>query len=63
MTMVIKMYGKDNSLEDILEFLLEQFTLEELLEMNDITELEVLEILYHEGFLTEPERVFPERDV
>lgn len=49
------MYGKENTLTDILEFLLEQFTLEEVLEMNDITPLEALERLYNEGLITQPE--------
>lgn len=54
----MKMYGKENTLDDIFEFLLEQFTLEEILELNDITEAEVLEMLFEKGLLTEPERVF-----
>lgn len=52
------MYGKENSLEDVFEFLLEQFTLEEILEMNNLNPAEILELLYLEGLLTEPERVF-----
>ena len=52
------MYGKDNSLNDVLEFLLEQFTLEEILEMNDLTQIEILNILFDEGLLFQPERVF-----
>jgi hypothetical protein len=55
------MYGKDNSIEDIFEFLLEQFSLEEILEMNNLSTTEVLTILFEEGLLSEPERVF-ERD-
>jgi hypothetical protein len=59
---VMRMYGKDNDLDDLLEFLLEQFTLEEILEINDLTEREVLLILFREGLLVEPERVFKPGD-
>jgi beta-N-acetylglucosaminidase len=52
------MYGKDNTLEEKLEFLLEQFTFEEVLEMNDISESEILKLLFHEGLLHQPERMF-----
>lgn len=56
------MYGKENSIDDLLEFLLEQFTLEELLEMNDLTEIEVLKVLFTEGLLVQPERVLQQEE-
>lgn len=54
----MQMYGKANTLEDVFEFLLEQFSLDEILEMNDLTEVEVLELLFKEGLITQPERSF-----
>lgn len=54
-------FGHENTLEDLLEFLLEQFTFEELLEMNDLTETEVLLTLYEGGLLGQPATIlFPE---
>ena len=39
------------------EILLANFSLEEILELNDISEEEVIEILYENGWLTEPENI------
>ena len=47
-------FGHENTLEDIFEFLLEQFTLEEILEMNDLTETDVLLSLFEGGLLGQP---------
>lgn len=45
---------------NIEEILLANFTLEELLELNDITEEEVVELLHKQGWLSEPENLIRE---
>lgn len=42
------------------EILLANFSLEELLELNDISEEEVIELLYAQGWLNEPENLIRE---
>lgn len=42
------------------EILLANFTLEEILELNDISEEEVVNLLYDNGWLNEPENVLRE---
>lgn len=57
------MFGHENTLEDLLEFLLEQFTFEELLEMNDLSETDVLLALFEGGLLGQPARIlFPDEN-
>lgn len=48
------MYGY----EDLAEEILRDFSLEEILEMNDLTEEEVLSVLIDRGLVNEPERYF-----
>ncbi len=45
------------------EILLANFTLEELLEYNDISEEEVIEILFDMGLINEPESLIREFEV
>lgn len=54
------MFGQSEDLADLADFLLSQFTLDELLEMNDLTELEVLQRLIEDGMIGEPEHVIEE---
>jgi hypothetical protein len=53
--MVADMYG-----ERLVDFLLAQFDLQELLEMNDLTDEEVLQMLIDGGKIGEPQRVLSE---
>jgi hypothetical protein len=46
-------------LAQMAEEILKDFKLEEVLEMNDLTEEDVLEILLENGLINEPERYFP----
>lgn len=48
-----------NNYDEIIRCLLEDFSFEEILEFNDLTEEDVLEILIDRGLVTEPERYFP----
>lgn len=52
------MFGDFSVYEEIAEALLSDFTLEELLELNNLTELEVLSILVEGGHVGQPERYF-----
>lgn len=45
------------------EILLSNFSLEELLELNDISEEEVIELLYDQGWLSEPENLIREFEI
>lgn len=45
------------------EILLANFTLEELLELNDISEEEVIEMLFDAGLISEPESLIREFEV
>lgn len=54
------MFGDDNYLSDIAEALLKEYSIEELLELNNLTEEEVLEILIEGGHIGYP-RTFFER--
>lgn len=49
-----------NSLADLAEALLSKFTLEEILEMNDIEEEESLLILLERGMISQPEHIIQE---
>lgn len=51
------MFGHENTLDDLAEFLLSQFSLDEILEMNDLTDEEVLLHLLQNGLIGEPEHV------
>jgi len=51
-------FGDFSVYEEIAEALLSDFTLEELLELNNLTELEVLSILIEGGHVGQPERYF-----
>lgn len=48
---------------NIEEILLANFSLEELLELNDITEEEVIELLYENGMLHEPEQLIRDFEI
>lgn len=51
------MFGENPVIANLAEELLRGFTLEELLEMNDLTEEFVLEYLIVGGHIAEPERI------
>lgn len=46
-------------IRDRIEFVFENYTLEEILEMNDLSELDVIYLLFMEGHISEPEAYFP----
>lgn len=48
------MFGDNDTTRELAEFLLGLYTLEELLELNDLTEVEVLIRLLEDGFIAEP---------
>ena len=50
-----------NTFEDIAEDLLKDFSLQELLEENDLSEIYVLALLLQYGLINEPERIIEER--
>lgn len=50
----------NKALEDIL---LCNFTLEELLELNDITEEDVIRLLYEQGLIGEPEQLIRQFEI
>lgn len=52
------MFGDSPTLGLRAEELLKDFTLEELLEMNNLTEQEVIELLLEAGLINDPERYF-----
>ena len=52
------MFNEDRVIEEIAERLLADFTLEEILEFNDLTELELMTRLISIGLINEPERYF-----
>lgn len=45
--------------EDRVELIFENYTLEEILEMNDLTDREAIYLLYMGGHINEPESYFP----
>lgn len=47
--------------KDMADDLLKDFSLEELLEMNDLTDTEVLAMLIQYGLINEPEHTIEER--
>lgn len=49
----------EESIRDRVEFIFENYTLSEILEMNDLTEQEVIFLLYMEGHINEPQSYFP----
>ena len=53
------MFG-DDEFEDLVEELLASFTLDEILEMNNLSDEDVLKILIREGQIGEPEHVIEE---
>jgi len=52
------MFGDDKWAASVAEDLLSSFELDELLELNDLTEHEALSILIEAGFIVQPERYF-----
>lgn len=50
------MFGDTEIYDQIAERLLETYTLEEMLEMNDLTPEDVLSILIERGYIGEPSR-------
>lgn len=57
------MFGDNNTTHELIDELLSLFTLEEILEMNDLSEEEVLLILLEGGMIGEPERVLQAYEV
>ncbi len=51
------MFGHENTAEDLIDFLLSQFDLSDLLEMNDLSEYDVLLLLFEGGLIAEPEHI------
>lgn len=49
----------ENDIRDRVELIFENYTLEELLEMNDLTEKEVIFLMFMEGHISEPQAYFP----
>jgi len=49
----------EEGVRDRVELIFENYNLEELLEMNDLTEQDVIFLLYMEGHISEPESFFP----
>lgn len=54
---MVKMFGDDTWAEELAEEILLSFPLDEVLEMNDLTELETLVHLIEAGLISEPERI------
>lgn len=53
-------YGKfKEDVENRIEHIFENYSLEEVLEMNDLTDREVIYLLFMEGHINEPEAYFP----
>jgi len=55
-----EMFGDTERYRRIAEELLEDYSLEDILELNDLSEVEVLEYLIGAGLIYEPEWEFPE---
>jgi hypothetical protein len=49
----------EQDVRDRVELIFENYSLEDLLEMNDLTEQEAIYLLYMEGHISEPESYFP----
>lgn len=49
----------EDDIRDRVDLIFENYTLEELLEMNDLTEQDAIFLLYMEGYISEPESYFP----
>lgn len=49
----------EREVRDRVDLIFENYTLEDLLEMNDLTEQEVIFLLFMEGHISEPESYFP----
>lgn len=54
------MFGDSEFEAEVAAELLSLFDFMEVLEMNDLSEQDVLEILIGGGYVTQPERFFPE---
>lgn len=52
-----------NNLADLADALLSQFTLEEILEMNNIEEAESLLILLERGLISQPEHILQQYEL
>lgn len=52
------MFGDDLEFDEVVAELLEEFSLEDILEMNDLTDAAALIILIRGGHISEPERIF-----
>ncbi len=51
------MFGENSQTKELAEELLDSFNLDELLEMNDLSEVEVICLLLEWGYLGEPQRL------
>lgn len=51
------MFGDNSLTSDLIEELLGLFTFEDLLELNDLSEEDVLRVLLEGGYIGEPERI------
>lgn len=49
----------ENDVRDRVDLIFENYTLEEILEMNDLTEQEAIFLLFMGGHINEPESYFP----
>lgn len=49
----------ERDIRDRVELIFENFSLEEILEMNDLTPQDVIYLLYMDGQIAEPETYFP----
>lgn len=54
------MFGDNENTHNLAEFLLDMYDLEDLLELNDLTEIEVVSYLLEAGLLGEPASVIQE---
>lgn len=54
------MFGDNENTHNLAEFLLDMYDLEDLLELNDLTEIEVVSYLLEVGLLGEPASVIQE---
>lgn len=55
-----KLFGDNENTHNLAEFLLDMYDLEDLLELNDLTEIEVVSYLLEAGLLGEPASVIQE---
>lgn len=57
------MFGDNPRTRELAEFLLEIYTLPQILEMNELTEEDALSLLLEHGYLSEPQTVIQEYEI